>query len=89
MVTAFIEVAPALKAGGYTPTLNMMDNECSAAVEKYIRSEKIGIQLVLPHNHRVNTAEQAIATLKEHFIAVLATVNTHCPLQLWDECLPY
>ena len=89
MVTAFNEVILTLvKAGGYTPTLNVMDNECSAAVEKYIKSEKIGIQLVPPHNHRVNATEHTIATFKERFIAVLATVDTHCPLQLWDEFLP-
>ncbi len=65
-----------------------MDNECSAAVEKYIRSEKISIQLVPPHNHQVNTAEQAITTFKEHFIAALVTVDMHCSLQQWDEFLP-
>ncbi len=69
-------------------TVNVMDNECSAAVEAYIKSERIGIQLVPPHNHRVNAAERAIATFKEHFIAALATVDAHCPLQLWVEFLP-
>jgi hypothetical protein len=88
MVTVFTKVIGTLKSSGYTPALNVMDNECSAAVEKYIRSEKITIQLVPPHNHRVNATEQAIATFKEHFIAALATVDTHCPLQLWDEFLP-
>jgi hypothetical protein len=75
MVIAFTEVITTLKTRGYHPTLNVMDNECSAAVEKYIRSENISIHLVPPHNHRVNAAEQAIATFKEHFIAVLATVD--------------
>ncbi len=28
MVTAFNEVISTLKTGGYTPTLNVMDNEC-------------------------------------------------------------
>jgi len=88
MVTAFNEVISTLKTGGYTPSLNVMDNECLAAVEAYIKSERIGIQLVPPHNHRVNAAERAIATFKEHFIAALATVDAHCPLQLWDEFLP-
>jgi hypothetical protein len=50
-----------------------------AVVEKYIRSEKINIQLVLPHKHRVNAAERAIITFKENFIDVLATVDMHCP----------
>ena len=88
MVTAFTEVITTLKARGYHPTPNVMDNECSAAVEKYIRSEDISIHLVPPHNHRVNAAERAIATFMEHFIAALATVDMHCPLQLWDEFLP-
>ena len=80
MVTAFTKVIATLKSSGYTLALNMMDNECSAAVKKYIRSEKITIQLIPPHNHRVNAAERAIATFKEHFIAALATDDTHCPL---------
>jgi hypothetical protein len=88
MVTAFTKVITILKAGGYQPALNVMDNECSAAVEKYIRSENINIQLVPPHNHRVDATERAIPTFKEHFIAALATMDTHCPLQLWDEFLP-
>jgi hypothetical protein len=45
------------------------------------------IQLVPPHNHRVNAAKRAISTFKEHFVAALATVNMLCPLQLWDEFL--
>ncbi len=87
MVTAFAEVITFLKAGGYQLALNVMDNECSAAVKKYIKSENINIQLVPPHNHHVNAAECAIATFKEHFIAALATMDMHCPLQLWDEFL--
>jgi hypothetical protein len=88
MVTSFSKVITILKAGGYQPALNVMNNECSAAVKKYIKSENINIQLVPPHNHRVNAAEPAIPTFKEHFIAALATMDTHCPLQLWDEFLP-
>jgi hypothetical protein len=46
------------------------------------------IQLVPPHNHRINAAERAISTFKEHFVAALATVDMLCPLQLWDKFLP-
>jgi hypothetical protein len=87
MVQAFTEVISMLKSGGYHPALNVMDNECSAAVEKYIRSEAVTIQLVPPHNHLASAPECAIATFKEHFIAALATVDMLCPLQLWDEFL--
>jgi hypothetical protein len=48
----------------------------------------MNIQLVPLHNHGVNAAERTIATFKEHFAAVLATVDMLCPLQLWDEFLP-
>jgi hypothetical protein len=88
MVTAFEEVITVLKARGYSPALNVMDNECSKTVEQYIRSNNIAIQLVPPDNHRVNAAERAIATFKEHLIAGLSTVDKLCPLQLWDEFLP-
>ncbi len=59
-----------------------MDNEKSKAVEKHIRSNKMDIQFVPPHNHRVNAAERSISTFKEHFVAALATVNMLCLLQL-------
>jgi hypothetical protein len=89
MITAFREGIAVLRTHGYRPALNIMDNKCSTAVEQYIHLEKINIKLVLPHNHRANAAERAIAaTFKEHFIAALATVDQLCPLQLWDEFLP-
>jgi hypothetical protein len=87
MITAFTEVITTLRARGYHPALNVMDNG-SAAVEKHIKASKINIQLIPPHNHCVNAAKQATATFKEHFIAALATVDKLCPLQLWDELLP-
>ncbi len=88
MVQAFTKVISILKFSGYHPELNVMDNECSAAVKKYIWSEAINIQLIPPHNHPANAAKHAIASFKEHFITALATVDMLCPLQLWDEFLP-
>jgi hypothetical protein len=88
MVQAFTKVISILKSGGYHPALNVMDNKCSAAVEKYIRSEAVNTQLVPPHNHRANAPGRAIATFKEHFIAALTTIDMLYPLQLWDEFLP-
>ena len=88
MITAFTEAITTLCAQGYHPELNVMDNECSAVVEKHIKASKINIQVVPPHNHRVNAAKQAIATFKEYVIAALTTVDKLCPLKLWDEFLP-
>ncbi len=80
MVQAFTKVISMLKSGGYHPALNVMDNKCSAAVKKYIRSKAINIQLIPPHNHRANATEHAIATFKEHFIDALTTIDIFCPL---------
>jgi hypothetical protein len=87
-IAAFTKVFAILRAQDYQPALNNMDNECSKAVQKHIRANKMTIQLVPPHNHRVNAAERAIGTFKEHFVAALATVDNLCPLQLWDNFLP-
>jgi hypothetical protein len=85
MVQAFTKVISILKSGSYHPALTVIKNKCSAAVKKYIWSKSINIQLVPPHNHRVNAANLTIATFKEHFIPTLATVDMLCPLQLWDK----
>jgi hypothetical protein len=88
-IAAFSEVFAILCACNYQPALrNLMDNEYSKAVEKHIQANKMDIQLVPPHNHRVNTAECAIATFKEHFVTNLRSVDKLCPLQLWDNFLP-
>jgi hypothetical protein len=60
-----------------------MDNACSRAVQKYIKSTKADIQLVNPDDHRVNACERAIQTWKNHWIAGLSTLDPTCPLQLW------
>ncbi len=51
MVQAFIKVISILNSGSYRLALNVMDNKCSAVVEKYIRFKAINIQLIPPHNH--------------------------------------
>ena len=72
-----------LESVGQNPTLNVTDNEASKAVQKYIKSKNVDWQLVEPDNHRVNAAERAIQTFKNHFLAGLATVDKTFPLQLW------
>ena len=45
-------------------------------------------QLVAPHNKRINAAEKAIRTFKDHFIVGLSSVHKKLPLFLRDELLP-
>jgi hypothetical protein len=79
MVQAFTKVISILKYGGYHPSLNVIDIECSTTVEKYIRSKAINIQLAPSQNHQANAAKCAIATYKEHFMAALTTTDMLCP----------
>jgi hypothetical protein len=51
MITAFTKILATLLARGYNPPLNVTDNKCSKMVETYIKSSKMDIHLVPPHNH--------------------------------------
>lgn len=73
---------------GALPKLNIVDNEASKAVKRAILEQGVQHQLVPPDNHRVNAAERAIRTWKNHFIAGLATCDPAFPIALWDTLLP-
>jgi hypothetical protein len=45
-------------------------------------------QLVPPRCHRRNTAERAIRTFKEHFVAGLSSMDPYFPMNLWDRLVP-
>ena len=83
MVAAYKEIYEYLETCEQKPTLNVTDNEASRAVKRYIKSKNVDWQLVEPDNHRVNAAERAIQTFKNHFLAGLSTVDKAFPLQLW------
>jgi len=45
---------------GFTPKLQKLDNEASAALKRSMRDKDIDFQLVPLHSHRCNAAERAI-----------------------------
>ena len=57
------------------PTMIILDNEISNEFKQNLATQNISYQLVPPHIHRRNTAERAIRTFKNHFLAGLASVN--------------
>ena len=65
-----------------------MDSKASRVVKRFVTNTTAKYQLVEPHNHRVNAAERAIRTFKNHFVAGLASTHPQFPLYLWDELLP-
>jgi hypothetical protein len=73
---------------GLAPALNILDNEASTALKRQIRKTGASYQLVEPHNHRVNAAERAIRTWKNHFIAGLCSTDPRFPIILWDKLIP-
>ena len=83
------EVHQYLNKRGIHPKIHVMDNECSQATKDYIiHTKKIDLLLVPPYMHRVNAAEKAIDTFKNHFIAGLASLDPQFPMHLWCRLLP-
>eukprot|EP00978_Attheya_sp_CCMP212_P012781 scaffold31961_cov29-Attheya_sp.AAC.1 len=74
-----------LKKRGFKPVFNIIDNVATKAVKAYLEPEDIQMQLVEPHNHRVNAAERAIQTFKNHTIAGLSIVDEEFPSMLWHK----
>ena len=77
-----------LRKRGLTPEIHIMDNEVSEDLKKYIEDSDIQFQLMPPHMHQRNSAERAVRTFKNHFIAALCTVEPILSFYLCDRLLP-
>jgi hypothetical protein len=77
-----------LKSKGFAIKLNVMDNQASQQIKRFLATQECDLMLVEPHNHRVNAAKRAIQTFKDHFVSALATTDSEFPLQLWDRLTP-
>ena len=64
MVEVFQDIYEDLREQSLSPNLHVMENKCSRAIKKFIKKENVDIQLVEPHNHRVNTAKPAVKAVK-------------------------
>jgi hypothetical protein len=53
-----------LEEKDYKPKLNVMDNQATKVIKAYPTPQQVSLQLVEPHNHRVNSAEREIQTFK-------------------------
>jgi len=73
---------------GHAPELHILDNECSQDLKDAFFRHQIRFQRVPPDEHRVNAAERAIRTFKNHFVSILCTVDSKFPLAEWDRLLP-
>ncbi|KAL7500917.1 hypothetical protein ACHAWT_008970 [Skeletonema menzelii] len=85
IVGAFEEIFQYLKERGYAPKLNVTDNQAATQIKQFLLRNDCDWQFVEPNNHRVNAAERAIQTFKNHFISGLCCTDSEFPLQLWDQ----
>ena len=68
---------------GVISILQRLDNEASKELIAAIQKNNIAYQLASPGNHRLNPAERAIQTFKNHFISVLNSTDSNFPSHLW------
>ncbi len=85
---AYEKQLDALTKRGFTRKLKVMDNQATNYIKHFLNENKCKLQLVEPHNHRIDAAEQAIQSFKDVFIVGLATTDSNFPLQLWDKLTP-
>lgn len=72
---------------GVAPTTYILDNEVSATIKDAFKTAKVSFQLATAHQHRVNAAERAIQTFKDHFKTCLTIVDPTLPLNQWDRLI--
>ena len=89
IVAAYQTVYRRLARAGLKPNLQRLDNECSEALKAFFHDEGVTFQLAPPGIHRRNSAERAIRTFKNHFIAGLCSTDPNFPLHLWDQLVAY
>ena len=77
-----------LSKRGFTPQVQMLDNECPEKLKEHFRSRGMSFQLVPPHLHQTNAAERAIVTFKNHFISGFASAGPSFLMHLWCRLLP-
>ena len=71
IIKEFDKIFTKLTEKGHKPTFNVTDNQAVTPLQKYLRAKNCRWQFLEPANHRVNSAERAIQTFKNHFISGL------------------
>ena len=69
---------------GFVIRFNVMDNQASKVIKKFLTPKQCELMLVEPNNHHVNAAERTIQTFKDHFGSTLAMSDSNFLLQLCD-----
>jgi hypothetical protein len=79
-IVAYNAIMTRLVARGLLVDLQILDNEASTACKEAITFKwNAEFQLVSPDMHCQNRAERAICTFKDHFLAILAGIDSALP----------
>ena len=75
LIRAYKVLLDRLHTQGTYPKKQFFYNEAPNELKQFIQDEmKIEVQIIIPQNHRANSAERAIQTFKNHFCAIMAGV---------------
>ena len=67
--------------------LQRLDNEASDDLVASITEKQMKYQLAAPYSHRLNPAERAIQSFKNHLISNLHGTNQEFPMYQWDQII--
>ena len=88
MIEAYDKCYKQLTDAGLTPVLQYLDNEISKDLIESIKTKKLNYQLASPNDHRLNPAERAVQTFKNHFVSILTGCDRAFPKYLWCRLIP-
>ena len=83
MLRAYDVLYDTLENAGHVPKLKIMDNKSSTALKGLLQKRIAVVQLATLHIHRINSAERAIRTFKNNFVAGFSSVDNNFPIYLW------
>jgi hypothetical protein len=84
-IVAYNTIMTRLVARGLSVDLQILDNKTRSAYKEAITYKwNATFQLVPPDMHCHNWVERIVHTFKDHFLAILASVNAAFPPYLWD-----
>jgi hypothetical protein len=87
LIKGYNELYEDLKKVGINPVLHRLDNETSDDLLREIEAKGMEYQIASPGDHRLNHAERAIQTFKNHFIAVLYGADIGFPAKQWGRLI--
>jgi hypothetical protein len=76
-----------LTRAGIKPILHRLDNEISKDMIAEIEERAMDYQIAAPGDHRLNFAERAIQTFKNHFVSILHGCDPEFPANQWDRLI--